>query len=276
MTVLQLKKFCLIFLLFCVLILRLNAQDWEMGLSGGASGYMGDLNTSNFLQFNDWSAGILIKKNLSRTWAVRMNFLRANIWGNGVKNSNEVIKQQRLFFQSPIYELSLVGEFNFFKFEPSFTQVSYSPYLFAGIAGFHFQPKSYNFDGDLVNLRNYQTEGVAYNSLSLGIPFGAGFKYNLRGPFTLGVEIGYRIAFTDYLDDISGWYIDPADYPLNGDNAFQNQRNYFIDPSVSKIGDRYPKVQRGDGRKRDAYMIANFTLTYALFRAGCPVYIKGN
>jgi len=266
--------------LFSVLVLfclgnRGYAQDWELGLNGGMSGYMGELNQGNPLQFNDWTLGLLVRKNLSRNWAVRLNFLRANVHGDATSSGNAFIQQQKLYFKSPIYEASVVGEFNFFKFEPSYERVSYTPYLFLGVGGFHFQPKSYNFEGDLVNLHPYETEGVNYRRLVMNIPFGAGFRYNLRGPWTVGMELGYRIAFTDYLDDISGTYIFPytnvPEERVLGDERLR-QRIYFIDPSQEMtVG-----TQRGDGRKRDAYMLATFTISYAIFRAGCPVYIKKN
>lgn len=268
-----------IFLLIAVLLLCFTVngycQDWELGLHGGMSGYIGELNQSNPAQFNDWALGLFVRKNLSRSWALRFNFLRANAHGDAAKNENAYIQQQDFYFKSPIYEASIVGEFNFFKFEPSYGRISYTPYLFAGIGGFHFQPKNYNFDGDLVNLQPYQTEGVNYNRFALNIPFGVGFRYNLRGPWTAGVELGYRIAFTDYLDDISGTYLHP--YSVVPEKStlsdeWLSQRRHFMDPSQQmEVG-----TQRGDGRKRDAYMMATFTLSYAIFRAGCPVYIKKN
>lgn len=269
------KKILFPFIFILVFFSKVNAQDWELGLNFGASGYMGELNTSNPMKFNDWTLGLLVRKNLSHNWTVRLNLLRANVRGDASANDNENIQQQGLYFKSPLYEASLLAEFNFFKFEPSYTRVSYTPYLFAGIGGFHFQPKSYNFDGDLVNLHPYQTEGVDYNRFAIAIPFGVGFKYNLRGPLTVGLELGYRIAFTDYLDDISGDYISaydrvPSEYQL-GTEALE-QRKYFIDPSQkATVG-----TQRGDGRSKDSYMTATITVTYAIFRAGCPVYIKKN
>jgi len=246
-------------------------QDWELGFQGGGSGYMGELNQANPFAFNDWTLGILVRKNLSRDWAVRLNVLRAGARGDASKNANEFIQSQKLYFKSPMFEASLVGEFNFFKFEPSYTDIAYTPYVFAGIGGFHFQPKSYNFEGDLVNLHDYYTEDVNYSRWAVQIPFGVGFRYNLRGPLTLGLELGYRVAFTDYVDDISGNYIDVNAHQLETEGG-QEQRAYFIDPSQQmRIG-----TQRGDGRKKDSYMLASITVTYAIFRAGCPVYIKKN
>jgi len=269
-----LRKIAVLFTFSLLGLTVAKAQDWELGLQGGLSGYQGELNQSNPLAFNDWAIGLIVRKNLSRNWALRLNLLRANTHGDAAKNSNVAVQEQKLYFKSPIYEASLVGEFNFFKFEPSYTRISYTPYVFAGIGGFHFQPKSYSFDGNLVGLHDYYTENVDYSRMVVSIPFGVGFRYNLRGPLTLGLEIGYRVAFTDYLDDISGNYID-ANFDAKGNMIAEeevNQRSYFIDPSQQMpIG-----TQRGDGRKNDSYMLATITVTYAIFRAGCPVYIKKN
>lgn len=260
----QKNTLILLSLFFCLGSLR--AQDWEFGLLGGASGYMGELNPNNPVKFNDWAAGILVKNNITRTWAVRANLMRANIWGEGVSTNDSRLQRQRLQFESPLYEFALLGEFNFFKYEASYMRRSYTPYLFAGVGATHFQPKNYDFVGERVNLRDYETEGVRYNTVTLSIPFGVGFKYNFKGPWTLGAEVGYRFVFTDYLDDISGDYLSLNEIP-------DPQRAYFIDPSD------FPKysttnIQRGDGRRRDAYMAANLTLTYTIFKAGCPIIMK--
>src|SRR5690606_2987961 len=129
------------------------------------------------------------------------------------KSNVEQRRERNLSFFGDIKELSLVVDFNFFKWLPQRGRIVYTPYIFAGVAGMAFEPKNYlPSSGEKVNLRELQTEynpttnSAPYRAQALAMPFGAGFKYNLRGPWSIGVEVGYRLALTDYLDDVSGNY----------------------------------------------------------------------
>ncbi|WP_340154047.1 DUF6089 family protein [uncultured Marivirga sp.] len=82
--------------------------------------------------------------------------------------------------------------------------------------------------GEWVNLRDLGTEGqfldaetrsqyqdlygkelpTPYSRLQLVIPVGIGARYKLTNNLDISLEVGYRHTFTDYLDDVSGEYID--------------------------------------------------------------------
>ncbi|WP_257670252.1 type IX secretion system protein PorG [Parapedobacter tibetensis] len=242
---------------------RVNAQEWEFGALAGVSGYMGDLNPENPLAYNDWSAAAFVKYNLNHTWGIRGNFAYANIFAYDI-DSRVVQRQERnLNFFGNVMEASLLVDFNFFKWLPQRGRIVYTPYIFAGVGGTLFEPKWYDFNTNVVKLREYQTEDKAYSNRSISIPFGAGFKYNLRGPWSIGVEIGYRLALTDYLDDVSGFYPD-----FNYANKYNNLRIYLADPSPTNMAT--PNTQRGDGRPYDSYMVAGLTVSYTIFKGGCP------
>lgn len=244
------------------------AQEWELGLQGGASGYMGDLNPENPLAFNDWSAGLFVKYNLDDTWGIRGNFAYANTQAQDSWATDLQRKSRGLGFFGPVMEASLLVDFNFFKWLPQRGRVIYTPYIFAGIGGILFEPKWYDRTAagvPEINLRDYMTEGVAYNNRAISIPFGAGFKYNLRGPFSVGVELGYRLALTDYLDDVSGDYIaTPNNLPANISVAQWQTVAYG---NVTGINSG---TQRGDGRPFDSFMTVGITLSYTIFKGGCP------
>ena len=248
------------------------AQEWELGLQGGASGYMGDLNPENPLAFNDWSAGLFVKYNLDDTWGIRGNFAYANTKASDLDSKVQQRHDRGLGFFGPVMEASLLVDFNFFKWLPQRGRVIYTPYIFAGIGGIVFEPKWYDRADPSVpeiKLRDYMTEGVAYDNRAISIPFGAGFKYNLRGPFSIGVELGYRLALTDYLDDVSGDYFDLGNfgkpgYPPNP-GIPQPQWEQVANPSGAPVNS-----QRGDGRPFDSFMTVGITLSYTIFKGGCP------
>src|SRR5690554_5650853 len=117
------------------------AQEWELGLQGGASGYMGDLNPENPLAFNDWAAGAFVKCNLDHTWGIRGNFAYANTFAYDGNSRVQQRRERNLGFFGPIMEASLLVDFNFFKWLPQRGRIVYTPYIFAGVGGILFEPQ---------------------------------------------------------------------------------------------------------------------------------------
>lgn len=70
--------------------------------------------------------------------------------------------------------------------------------------------------GDWVKLRPLNTEGQRpgsefepYKPFQWQVPINAGIEVHIpRTYFKLGIEFGFRYLFTDYLDDVSGTYVD--------------------------------------------------------------------
>jgi hypothetical protein len=95
--------------------------------------------------------------------------------------------------------------------------------------------------GEWVSLRELGTEGqffsqevrdqyqdlyskelpTPYSRIQIVIPVGIGARYKLTNNLDLALEIGYRHTFTDYLDDVSGEYVDLSGFgdPAANPNA---------------------------------------------------------
>lgn len=245
-----------------------SAQTWEIGVSAGASGYMGDINPLKPQKFTDPAFGGQVKRNFNGYWSAKLNFLRGKIQGDDSKSSNAYQNDRNLNFRSDLNELSLQVELNFFNYLPGllpgFGAKRVSPYIFTGVAGVTFNPVA-DYNGSPIELQPLQTEAVKYNKYALSVPYGAGFKYNVSGNFNLIGEIGYRTAFTDYLDDISGRYPDfIANPPARALSPALSDRSF------SQSGT--PGTQRGDFRKRDTYMFTTISLTYTFVSTKCPMF----
>lgn len=246
-----------------------SAQTWEAGAFLGSSGYMGDINPVRPDRFTDPAFGAQIKRNFNAYWSAKLNFMQGKVRGDDAKSGNSYQIDRNLNFYSSVSELSLQVEFNLFKYMPGeimgYGGRRLSPYIFTGFASFAFNPKT-NYNGSEVELIPVQTEAVQYKGNAFSIPYGAGLKYNIKGNFSLIAEIGYRTAFTDYLDDISGRYPDFI--------AIQPASSYTVqlsDRSIApKIGS--PGVQRGDFRPRDTYMFTGISLTYTFVPVKCPTF----
>ena len=259
-------------ILITLFFVNAHAQEWEFGIQGGASGYMGDLNPENPFAFNDWSAGASVKYNLNHTWGIRGNFAYANTYARDIHSPHPQRRERNLSFYGAIKEAALLVDFNFFKWLPQRGRIVYTPYIFAGIGGIQFDPMWYHPDtpGTPIHLRDYQTEDSLYNNTTVTIPFGAGFKYNLRGSWSIGIELGYRLAFTDYLDDVHGNYVNFDDFgddipKIGNDPIDASHWQEFSNPGGFPVG-----TQRGDGRRFDSFMTIGITLSYTIFKGGCP------
>lgn len=198
-----------------------------------------------------------------------------------VKTSTFGRYERNLSFRSNISELSLTAEIH-----PLFLFINWedrkqdpprlSPYLLGGIGYFSFNPQA-KLGNNWVDLQPLSTEGQGFKEYpsrkpyalkQVNFPVGLGFRYELSSLLSVRAEFVYRILTTDYLDDVSRWYIDPTLYAnyFSGNkltNALLlNDRKYEINPgSVT-----YPGDQRGDPRDNDAYMSFNIKLGLTLGR----------
>lgn len=260
----QLKCLCSL-LLYVLLPGGSFGQSWEIGAKAGTSGYFGDLNPVRIYKPGDPAAAIFLKANIDSYWSVGFNLMQARIQAHDAYSPNPAQQQRNLNFHSAITELSLFTEFNFFSYIPSVSKSRFTPYLFAGAGLVFFNPKA-ELDGVVYSLRTYMTEGQPepYKKYALTVPYGAGIKYNIAGKWTLGLEGGYRTAFTDYLDDVSGRYGDFSKGDLTA-ARLADRSGEIAGSNLFKPGD-----QRGDFRPRDNYFFLGLTISFTFLTYKCP------
>ncbi len=148
----------------------------------------------------------------------------------------------------------------------------FSPYVVGGVGYFSFNPQA-ELNGRLIDLQPLSTEGQGfaeypnrpvYKLKQMNFPVGAGVKYDLSPLLNVRAEFLYRILRTDYLDDVSTRYIDPALYS-----------NYFSGSRLTNailLSDRQieyrtaPGGKRGSPLQKDAYFTASLKLSLILGR----------
>jgi opacity protein-like surface antigen len=168
---------------------------------------------------------------------------------------------------------------------------SLTPFVFAGIAGFHFNPSTLDSNGNRVYLQPLGTEGQGfyqgrqkYSLTSFAIPFGGGLKFSLSENIRVRAEIGIRKTMTDYLDDVSATYADEQQLLLyNGEQAV----DLAFRGDETKGGLTYPVAnsERGSPKHDDWYYFAGLGISFRLSpkfstaggsgknKTGCPVNI---
>jgi len=234
-----------------------KSQDIDIGVFGGGSYYLGELNPGRQFLFTRPAYGGLVRFNINDRFAFRGQMLRGEVAGDdAVSKTNEL---RNLRFQSSITELSATVEFNFFEYLSGSHVHFFSPFLFAGPAFFTFNPKT-DYQGQMVELRDIRTEGQPdgekYNLSSFALAFGFGFKYSLTNRLGMTVEWGMRKTMTDYIDDISNNYFVDFSQLEAGDIGM---RQMLSDPAPIK---HQPGMQRGNPQTNDWYSFAGITLTY--------------
>lgn len=205
-------KFILIFLLFLTGICK--AQVWQAEVMIGASGYNGDLTQQRIpLKQLRPAINLNIKYNTGNIFNLRAGIAYGRVGANDKDNTSAGLKSRNLNFKSDIIELNLISELNLFDPE-SYTAY---PYFFGGIGVFHFNPFTYDNNKKKTYLQPLSTEGEGlkeypdrkkYSLTQFCIPIGFGWKFTYKEKWDISYEFGYRIIFTDYLDDVSKTYVD--------------------------------------------------------------------
>lgn len=253
--------------LIAFLISFSSFAQFEIGIFGGLSNYQGDL-TDKFYKNSRGALGLNLGYILSSRITIKAGFTYAKIAGADSLTSQEDLRLRNLSFQSPITEFSLIGEFNTFDMEAK----RWSPYVFAGLAVFHYNPYTFDRNGNKVFLQPLSTEGQGiqgydkkpYALTQLAIPLGAGIKYNLSEKFRVALEVGLRKLFTDYLDDVSGNYADPNE--LLAAKGWESVELSYRGDEVPGGDLMYPSkgITRGSPKYKDNYYLTGLHLTYRL------------
>ncbi|MDQ3046750.1 MAG: outer membrane beta-barrel protein [Bacteroidota bacterium] len=274
-----------------------NKPRKEFILGIGASNFLGELGGANqigtnFIKDLEFSAtrtsfAFGMRYKFKKRFAVSGGFHYLMLSGSDKLTKEPFRSNRNLSFRAPIFEASIQAEFFFTKEQQGhlykiknakgMKNYDFQGYLFVGFGGFYFNPKA-QYKGNWVALQPLGTEGQGlpgnkkkYSRVSICIPYGIGAKYAINKDWAVGLEIGIRKTFTDYIDDVSTVYYDNSElYQERGIEAAT-----LADPSLANYpeslgGDAtgYNQTaagqQRGDSRDKDSYAFLNVTISYKM------------
>lgn len=271
-----------ILLLIISIVFSINyssAQRFYAGITGGLANYSGDLleklyvnkQTNGFIGVNaqyEFFDQLIVKAGY--------NFARVN--GSDRFNTKILLQQRNLHFESVISEFSFVAELYLFNLN----EKKISPYAFAGIALFHFNPYTFDTTGKKTFLHPLSTEGQGiypdkkpYSLWQPAIPFGGGIKFSVNENIRIGFELGFRKLFTDYLDDVSTSYADFNDL-LAAKGSVATELAYRGD-ELTGGNPVYPTkdTQRGSSGQNDTYYFTGLNISFRLGNGGGGFKISG-
>jgi hypothetical protein len=147
------------------------------------------------------------------------------------------------------------------------------PFIMAGLALFHFTPySSVANSGRFVPIKDLHLEGQGFGDaypkdFSLwqpAIPLGFGYRWDMGKHLNLGIEYLYRITFTDYLDGVSGKYIDPHLFKqhLSAGDAITAAQVADKQPYFNNELPNAPGNMRGNPGNKDGYSTITITFYY--------------
>jgi hypothetical protein len=183
------------------------------------------------------------------------------IAGDDALADDDRVERNLSFFSGNI-ELSAVGTISLFPMGQRFYQrPKFNVFAFAGVGLLYMNPRAERQNGEKVALQPLQTEGTKYSRFQPVIPYGLGVKYMVDPFFNVVVEGGYRMTFTDHLDDVSiERYPDPASLKSDLSREMSDRRrerdpDYPILPGLGK---------RGNPENNDGYFLLNVKVQYYL------------
>lgn len=275
-------KNLLVLVALCTFLSSSSAQGgWEAGGWAGVSYYFGDLNTSYNLSTPGPAVGAAVRYNFNDRLSFKFSANYGRVEADDANSSNVFEQARNLSFRSPLVDGTAQFEFNFFPFIHGSKENAFSPYLFAGLSVFHFNPQTLH-EGEWVELRPLGTEGQfkgeEYFLVSPALAYGAGLKIGLNYNWSINVQISARKLFTDYLDDVSTVYADAKDIQqLRGDLAATLSDRSLPIPGVNDDGELgQPGRQRGNSMDNDAFVMVGVGVMYYFGNLRCPGYGAGS
>lgn len=243
------------------------------GVSINTGNYFGDLAPvdrigSTKIAFTTFGAGVHLGYKFANSAAVRIGVNYVRLKGDDASsepnpdNPSSLGRYGRnLSFRNDIFEFHIVAQMFLFPNNGGIrNRFPINPYIVVGGSVFYHDPKAQAPSADFqkggaafpeanqwVRLKPLGTEGQTlpgsrikpYSNFALAIPVGIGGKVRIPAtPFDVALELGMRVAFTDYIDDV-------------GANNYVNPTR-FKDPLARIMSDRSAEpVSSLTGKKRD-------------------------
>lgn len=242
------------------------AQNFHFSGRIGLAGYQGDLKAKAISLSQLKLMGSLgVQYDLTEHITARSYLTLASLHADD-KKGTPVMQQRNLNFNSKITDWELTGQYSFLNLNDYW----WTPYIFAGIGIYHFNPYTKDTSGKKYFLQPLSTEGEGfatgiknYKLMQFSVPIGFGASYSVNEDERIGIEFGYRKIFTDYLDDVSNVYVDQAAL-LNARGAKAVELAYRGDEVHAGS---YPAagINRGNPKNKDGYYYIAITYTIRYF-----------
>ncbi len=168
-----------------------QSQIHELGITVGATNYIGDIGSTKYINPTDMGYGFQYRWNKSARHSWRVNYTYMPISGKDSDSDMPLRQARNLSTENKLNELMLGLEFNFFEFDLHNDWFAFTPYVHTGIAGISYKESYFN---------EYAKQIEKDTEYALAIPVTLGLKTLINKKLVISAEVGARYAFTDNLD----------------------------------------------------------------------------
>lgn len=211
------KQVALTLVFSCISLLGVS-QHAEIGFGFGGYKYFGDLSRGISIKSISPAGNVYYRSNLSNEVSFRAGITAGKLTGSDILTPIDPFAENRAAsFNIFLFEVSTVFEYHFLKWRQANSIIRWTPYLFGGMAIF--------------GVSGMDEKPAEYSNIQPAIPFGVGFKYVLNPKWYIGLELGFRKTFFDYIDNVSAGDGIIKDY--NYANRFDNDHYSFIGLSLT-------------------------------------------
>lgn len=252
--------------LLCVTASR--SQEWYGGLTYGGANYQGELQDKKFtLEAMRPGFGVSTLFAYNDRLSGSFEIFRGVLSGSDARPDSRN-RSRNLQFVTQLYDFTLAGRFNLFNYR----DLPFIPYVTGGVSLFHIDP--YTTDGvqGRVYLFPLSTEGQrlrAYpeipvqQNVNYALMGGGGIELRLTEKLRMDIEVGFRKTFTDYIDDVSGYFPDPA--MLLAERGPIAVRFSYRGGEVPGVSKEFPKgTLRGNPATDDWYHVLSIRFRYPI------------
>ncbi|MBD2701268.1 outer membrane beta-barrel protein [Spirosoma sp. BT702] len=201
-----------------------QAQQIEIGAGLGGMLYKGDVSPELNPRFVTPAGNLFFRYNFSRSFSMRASGAIGAFRAEDKYSSDPLQQLRNYSFRTNMNEVTVDFEYNFLNYKPLPKAKNWTPYVFGGIG--------------LCQYKN----AVAKVGGMLMFPLGIGVKYEIKRPWSIGLEFGTRFSNNDYLDGL-------------GDRTF---------------GNATAKNATGNPALRDSYSYTAITVSYTFYKIFCP------
>ncbi len=287
------RKIVILLALMSVPYFGMAQYRWDFGGGVGVSNYLGDIGGKDKTR-RDFVYDMKVQKTRNtETFFARYKFRPAlsvktslthvTVEGDDKLSTNQARNLRNLSFRNNMFELTETIEYYFYKssnvsgrpgLRGSRKKVDFRTYLFVGAGLLYSNPKA-ELNGSYVALQPLQTEGVKYSKFVPIVPIGLGLSYTINRNHRIGLEFSWRWTFSDYIDDISTVYVDPATLGSENSRTLANRNpelwagstkpstaaNYGYEEFNKNSG---KLNKRGDESNNDNYLSLLVTYSYVI------------
>jgi hypothetical protein len=252
------RKVIFLFILSVSVTRSFGQSDISFALGGGIMYYNGDLSAGSYFpptELYNAFVGADVSMLLIDRLDLSLRYMRGRVSGDDALVGETDNIRRNLSFYSKIDEVNILLRLRLFSVVD---KRLVNPYAMFGLGYFWFNPMA-DLDGKSYELQPLGTEGQfiegggypePYSLHSASLTGGIGLFFRISNAFQVRLEASPQLTFTDYLDDLSGFYPDSTELAAtpNGPIAVQL--------SSRKLNGQFPVKGKGRGNpERDDVII---------------------